>query len=100
MFLQFCQNGKFDRIFHVLVLCTKGDSLICFSKKVEKNEMIQNEDIKICPGHYIRSQEVESVLKGENHFERWWKLPSGILDYSIENKKVQTKQNHNYFSFI
>ena len=100
MFLQFCQNGKFDRIFHVLVLCTKLGRLVCFSNDVEKNEIIQNEDIKICPGHFIRPQKVESVLKGENHYEKDWRLPSGILDYSIENKKVQTKQNHNYFSFI
>ena len=78
----------------------KRYSLICYSNSVFENEIIENEDIKICPGQNIYEQNVSDALKGENQDKYDWYLPCGILLYILENKKVFRKENEKYFVFF
>ena len=90
------ENGvKFDKIIHLL-LVTKSDSDIHFSKPVEENVTIENQDIQIYAGHYTFSQEASA----KESYGTDWRLPCGIVEYQVEQKQVRKtckKKNIRFF---
>ena len=86
---------KFDNFVNILILNTKGYSGVCRSIRVEKNTIIENENVQIYPGHVINdSQNPSQVLKGEGHSNPdFWVLPCDLLEYVVENKQVRTQKN-------
>ena len=93
---------KFDNFVNILILSTKGNSGVCRSNRVEKNTIIENENVQIYPGHVIYgSQNPSQVLKGEGHYNpNCWFLPCGLLEYVVENKQVRTQKNTKFSSFF
>ena len=75
---------EFQKMLYILILSTKGESVICHSKQFQR---IENQDIEIVAGTTSAGQELSYVLK---FFKKtsFFEMISGALEYAVKSRAV------------